>query len=618
MKTMTLRIVLFAVAALTFATGAFAAADVVTVGTVTASGTTVDVPVYIRDVAGSPLGIDQPAGSKIDSYSIKVTYAPAAAVQSITFTRAGITAGLTPTFEVSQPASGSISLLDTFQESTSPIPFTLNAPAPGNQVAHLVVTLSSSATPGSSISLTLDTSLTQLTDQGGSPATKETVAAGTLAVVNGAINIPPLSLTLSPSTVSVFAKSSALITASINSAQPSATAVSLVSSAPAIATISSVVTIPAGALSATAAVSGQSAGTATITGSLSTGAMSNLTVNVFAAPPCTPPAAPQISAPATSASGSSYTISWPAVAGANDYFVDEASDIAFTAPGTQSTTTLSASFTHSASTNTTYYYRVRAHARSGNCDVTSIDSNVASVIVNAPVTPPLPPRVIPVVGSVAGNFGSFFRTSVQLYNPQSSAISGRIVFHTQGTPGSGSDPSLAYALGAGKTLAYTDLLPAMGVTSGLGTADLVADLGSSFPVTLVRVFNDGGAAGTTGLTEEAFQIADALQAGDKAVLVPPADASRLRLNIGVRSLDNGAEVTFVIRDANGSIVRTATKSFSPTFFQQTPAAQFLDYTFAGGESISIDVTSGSLFVYGSTTDNTSNDPSVQFARRVNQ
>ena len=67
-----------------------------TVATVPANSNTVDVPVYIRDVSGTPLGKDQPAGSKIQSISIRVTYAPAAAVQSVTFSRAGITAGLTP------------------------------------------------------------------------------------------------------------------------------------------------------------------------------------------------------------------------------------------------------------------------------------------------------------------------------------------------------------------------------------------------------------------------------------------------------------------------------------------------------------------------------------------
>ena len=102
---------------------ASAASDVVTVGTVTASGTTADVPVSIRDVSGTPLGMDQPAGSKIQSFSIKVTYSPASAVQSVTFSRTGITASLTPTSEFKPSTSNSVSLLDTFQESNNLIPF---------------------------------------------------------------------------------------------------------------------------------------------------------------------------------------------------------------------------------------------------------------------------------------------------------------------------------------------------------------------------------------------------------------------------------------------------------------------------------------------------------------
>jgi len=160
--------------------------DVITVASVTGSGT-VDVPVYIRDTAGSPLGIDQPAGSRIQSYSIRVTYSPATSVQSISFTRAGITTPLTPTFESSPAAPGSISLLGNFDETTNLIPFTSNAALPGNQVAHLLVTLSASAVPGETITLTLDPVLTQLTDEGGSPGTVETVANSRLTLVDGAI-----------------------------------------------------------------------------------------------------------------------------------------------------------------------------------------------------------------------------------------------------------------------------------------------------------------------------------------------------------------------------------------------------------------------------------------------
>src|SRR5438128_495751 len=182
---------------------AMAQKDVVTVGSATATGSSVDIPISIRDVSGTPLGIDQPAGSHIQAYSIRVMYAPASAVSSITISRSGITAGLTPVSEFTPSTSGAIAILDSFQESTTPLPFTLNAPAPGNVVAHLVVTLSASAAPGSSIALTLDPSLTQLTDEGGTSATKETQANGRLALVDGAITIPQPSLTLAPFTQSV-------------------------------------------------------------------------------------------------------------------------------------------------------------------------------------------------------------------------------------------------------------------------------------------------------------------------------------------------------------------------------------------------------------------------------
>jgi len=163
--------------------------DVITVATVTGSSGTIDVPVYIRDTAGTPLGIDQPPGSRIQSYSINVLYGPAAAVQSITFTRGGITQPLTPTFENSPAVPGvSIALLDTFDEGTNLIPFTSNAALPGNQVATLHVTLAPSVAPGTTITLTLDPVLTQLTNEGGT--TSETVANQRLTLVSGAIVVP--------------------------------------------------------------------------------------------------------------------------------------------------------------------------------------------------------------------------------------------------------------------------------------------------------------------------------------------------------------------------------------------------------------------------------------------
>lgn len=163
--------------------------DVVTVGSVTAVGALVDVPVYVRDVSGTPVGLDQPPGSKIQSFSLKVDYAPAAAITSISFVRTGVTSGLTPTAEFTPSSPGSVSLIDTFQESTNPIPFTLDAAAPGNPVGHLLVQLSPSAVAGSTITVTLDPALTTLANQDGT--TVETSVTSSLLLVNGSITIPP-------------------------------------------------------------------------------------------------------------------------------------------------------------------------------------------------------------------------------------------------------------------------------------------------------------------------------------------------------------------------------------------------------------------------------------------
>jgi len=232
---------------------------------------------------------------------------------------------------------------------------------------------------------------------------------------------------------------------------------------------------------------------------------------------------------------------------------------------------------------------------------------------------PLPPvvRVFPAVGSAPGAAGSYFKTSLQLYNPKTTAVSGKIVFHPQGSQGSSSDPSLAYSIPAGKTLSFADLLPTMGIASGLGSADVIADSGSAFPVTLARIFNDGGVAGTTGLALEAMPPEDALQTGAVGALLAPSDMQKFRLNIGVRTFDSGVNMNVTVRDRDGLVLKTVQQSFPATYFQQSGSSDFLDgFVLTGGETISLEITSGSAFIYGATTDNVTNDPSVQFARRV--
>ena len=111
--------------------------------------------------------MDQAAGNKIQGVTFKVTYSPAAAVSTIDFSRAGITSSLTPLFESTTSSGNTISYIAAFDETSNQIPFTLDSPSPGNQVAKLTVTISSGASPESVIALVLDPSVTYLVNQGG-------------------------------------------------------------------------------------------------------------------------------------------------------------------------------------------------------------------------------------------------------------------------------------------------------------------------------------------------------------------------------------------------------------------------------------------------------------------
>jgi sugar lactone lactonase YvrE len=220
--------------------------------------------------------------------------------------------------------------------------------------------------------------------------------------------------------------------------------------------------------------------------------------------------------------------------------------------------------------------------------------------------------ILPVVGSTPGANGTFFRTSVQLHNPGTASIAGRIVFHPSGVAGSDDDPALSYSLAPGQTRSIADLLPAMG-RSGLGSADIEITSGEA-PVVTARVFNDAGAAGTTGFTEPAMRLEETLRSGQTGVLLMPPDFAVARFNVGVRTLEGGGSVTFTLKNAAGTSVGSTSRVFPPNYHEQQDVARFLGVVgLPPGGSISITVTSGSAIVYGATVDNSTGDPSLQIA-----
>ena len=234
-------------------------------------------------------------------------------------------------------------------------------------------------------------------------------------------------------------------------------------------------------------------------------------------------------------------------------------------------------------------------------------------------------RVVPVVGSVQGNFGSNFKTEMQIFNPADETVQYRLVFRRAGVAGAPTDAFQDVPVGAKSTVRFTDIVATMG-QSGLGSLDLIVPAGQVVPVIAARVFNDAGAAGASGLSEEGVPVplpdegltgTNVLRRGVTGYLIMPVNQGKTRFNVGVRTLDAGATILIKTRNMFGVTIGNRSVGFPPHYFIQTDVASFTDTTFfSGSDSVEITVIYGSIIVYGASTDNTTNDPSVQFARGV--
>jgi hypothetical protein len=239
-----------------------------------------------------------------------------------------------------------------------------------------------------------------------------------------------------------------------------------------------------------------------------------------------------------------------------------------------------------------------AAVRDGDALVTIVDDDGPTVAGSR--------SFIAVAGAAPGAFGSFFRTALQLHNDSDAPASGNVVFHLV----SGGTPAvMPYTLAPHETKELDDA--ALG--AGIGSADLIGTNGPA-PLAVIHIYSDS-ACGTVGLTTQSLEPGrDALTAPAHAILLAPTDLGTSRFNIGVRPIGGTATIHFTLRDRSGNVKARVDRQFPADTLTQPAASDLLGVALAADDSVTVEMTAGTALVYGSTTDNTSQDPAIQLAR----
>jgi hypothetical protein len=218
------------------------------------------------------------------------------------------------------------------------------------------------------------------------------------------------------------------------------------------------------------------------------------------------------------------------------------------------------------------------------------------------------------VGSVRGAAGSDFKTQIQIVNPYPAPIRGRMIFHPAGLIGSATDPSLGFSLEPGEAKTSADIVAALDL-SGLWSVDVYTAVNNATPLVIARVFDDAGEGGTTGFTEpliDPAQVPGGPSAAVTGALVSSPDRARYRFNVGIRTLGGPVGVAVSVKDASGTVLHTGSSVFPANFFTQLSSRDFLGgFDLDSDETLVITFSGGAAIFYGATTDNVTNDPSVQ-------
>ncbi len=137
------------------------------------AGVPVPVTVSLRDLAGTPLGVDQGGANRVQAFAVAVRFSPPGAVASAVVVRSGVTAAATPIFESTVGGTDSLTWIGSFNETANPLAFTQPPAAEGDPFLTLRLSLAPTLPAGAVVTVSFDPVETSLSNRGGTVSEAE-------------------------------------------------------------------------------------------------------------------------------------------------------------------------------------------------------------------------------------------------------------------------------------------------------------------------------------------------------------------------------------------------------------------------------------------------------------
>lgn len=218
-----------------------------------------------------------------------------------------------------------------------------------------------------------------------------------------------------------------------------------------------------------------------------------------------------------------------------------------------------------------------------------------------------PDFVLPVAGSLQGDFGSSWHTELTLHNAGAEPALVTLTFIA--TDGTSTERALTVA--PRSTVTHADVISGLiGKNGVLGALTIdVNDVALPKLVIAARIYNESS-AGQFGQNVPALPWASAFVIGDVVVLPAPGNPAAQRFNFGLFTT-TGATINWELHRKDGSVAARVTETYPAGTQRQYSQGilTLLGVQPADSDVVYAKVTAGRVYLYGSAIDVRTNDPS---------